>query len=269
LNSAQQPPPAHQTPPTLLNSAHQPSSEWLNPTLQPFADGLHQLGLELTEQQFDQFLRYKQELLDWNTRINLTAINDPAEIMLKHFLDSLSLLMVYEVSDARLLDIGAGAGFPGLPLKIVRPQWQVLLLEATGKKVTFMRHIIETLQLYDVQAVHGRAEELAHKPEYRAAFDALTARAVASLPVLLEYAAPFCRVGGQIILPKKGDLAEELAQGKRAARQLGVVLKDSVAVRLPGLEDGRRLLVWEQVKKCPEQFPRSASVISKKPLGLL
>ena len=269
LNSAQQPPPAQQTPSALLNSAQQTSSEWLKSTFQPFADGLQQLGLELTEQQFDQFLRYKQELLDWNTRINLTAINDPAEIMLKHFLDSLSLLMVYEVSDARLLDIGAGAGFPGLPLKIVRPQWQVLLLEATGKKVTFMRHIIETLQLYDVQAVHGRAEELAHKPEYRAAFDALTARAVASLPVLLEYAAPFCRVGGQIILPKKGDLAEELAQGKRAARQLGVVLKDSVAVRLPGLEDGRRLLVWEQVKKCPEQFPRSGSVISKKPLGLL
>ena len=150
LPPALQPPPAQQTPPALLNSAQQTSSEWLKSTFQPFADGLQQLGLELTEQQFDQFLRYKQELLDWNTRINLTAINDPAEIMLKHFLDSLSLLMVYEVSDARLLDIGAGAGFPGLPLKIVRPQWQVLLLEATGKKLTFMRHIIETLQLYDV-----------------------------------------------------------------------------------------------------------------------
>ena len=261
--------PVLQPSPTLLNPTQQPSSEWLKPTFQPFVDGLHQLGLELTEQQFDQFLRYRQELLSWNTHINLTAINDPDEVLLKHFLDSLSLLMVYDVPDARLLDIGAGAGFPGLPLKIVHPQWQVLLLEATGKKVTFMRHIIETLQLYDVQAVHGRAEELAHKPEYRAAFDALTARAVASLPVLLEYAAPFCRVGGQIILPKKGDLTEELAQGKRAARQLGVVLKDSVAVRLPGLDDGRRLLVWEQVKKCPEQFPRSGSVISKKPLGLL
>src|SRR5258706_2667418 len=116
-----------------------------------------QLGLELNEQELEQFLRYREELLEWNTRINLTAITDPAEVLLKHFLDSLSLLLVYDRLAARLLDIGAGAGFPGLPLKIVRPQWQVLLLEATGKKVTFMRHMIEALQLRDVVALHGRA----------------------------------------------------------------------------------------------------------------
>ena len=168
---------------------------------------------------------------------------------------------------SRLLDIGAGAGFPGLPLKIARPRWQVVLLEATGKKVTFLQHVIETLQLQDVIAVHGRAEELAHKQEYRAAFELVTGRAVASLPTLLEYASPFCRVGGQIILPKKGELAEELAQGKRAARQVGAVLKDDVAVTLPGLEDGRRLLVWEQVRKCPAQFPRSGAAMAKRPLG--
>jgi 16S rRNA (guanine527-N7)-methyltransferase len=175
--------------------------------------------------------------------------------------------MAYDVPNARLLDIGAGAGFPGLPLKIVRPQWQVLLLEATGKKVLFLQHIIETLHLKNVVAVQGRAEELARISEYRASFDSVTARAVASLPTLLEYAAPFCRVGGQIILPKKGELVEELAQGKRAAEQVGAVLKDDVAVTLPGLADGRRLLVWEQVRKCPAQFPRSGSVMAKKPLG--
>src|SRR5215467_3908688 len=119
-----------------------------------FYEGLHQLGLELNEQELEQFLRYRQELLEWNTRINLTAISDPEEVLLKHFLDSLSLLLVYDRPAARLLDIGAGAGFPGLPLKIVRPQWQVLLLEATGKKVTFMRHVIEILQLRDVIALH-------------------------------------------------------------------------------------------------------------------
>ncbi len=235
--------------------------------MHPFLEGLRQLGLELTQEQLDQFLWYRQELLDWNTRINLTAIDDPEEVLLKHFLDSLSLLMVYDKPQTHLLDIGAGAGFPGLPLKIVRPRWQVLLLEATAKKVMFLQHIIEVLQLKNVEAVHGRAEEVAHKPEYRAAFDAVTARAVASLPVLLEYAGPFCRAGGQIILPKKGDLAEELAQGKRAAKQLGVVLKDAATVKLPGLEDGRILLVWEQVKKCPAQFPRSGSVMARKPLG--
>jgi 16S rRNA (guanine527-N7)-methyltransferase len=235
--------------------------------LQPLLEGLHQLGLELTEQQLEQFLRYRQELLDWNRRINLTAISDPGAVLIKHFLDSLSLLLVYDRPAAHLLDIGTGAGFPGLPLKIVRPQWHGVLLEATGKKVRFLQHVLETLQLRDVVAVHGRAEELAHKAEYRATFDLVTARAVASLSTLLEYAAPFCSVGGQIILPKKGDLVEELAQGKRAAGQLGAVLKADAPVTLPGLEDGRRLLVWEQVRKCPEQFPRSGGIIAKRPLG--
>jgi 16S rRNA (guanine527-N7)-methyltransferase len=116
-------------------------------------------------------------------------------------------------------------------------------------------------------AVHGRAEELAHKAEYRDSFDMVTARAVASLPMLLEYAAPFCRVGGQIITPKKGDLTGELAQGKRVAFQVGARFKADVPVTLPGLEDGRRLLVWEQVRKSPEQFPRSGGLIAKKPPG--
>ena len=142
-----------------------------------------------------------------------------------------------------------------------------MLLEATGKKVRFVQHLLETFKLKDAVAVQGRAEELARKADYRSSFDVVTARAVASLPVLLEYSAPFCRSGGLIILPKKGDLDEEVAEGKRAARQVGAVLKDDVAVTLPGLEDGRRLLVWEQARECPAQFPRSASLVAKKPLG--
>jgi len=232
-----------------------------------FLSGLHQLSLELNGLQLEQFLLYRQELLDWNTRINLTAITDPEEILIKHFLDSLSLLIAYDRPGVRLLDIGSGAGFPGLVLKIVRPDWRVTLLEATGKKVTFLRHMIEILQLTGAEAMHGRAEELAHQAEYRTSFDVVTARAVASLPTLLEYAAPFSRVGGQIILPKKGSLAEELAQGKRAARQVGAVLKDDVPVTLPGLEDGRRLFVWEQRELCPAQFPRAGAVMAKKSLG--
>jgi len=232
-----------------------------------FAEGLRRLGLELTAQELEQFERYRQELLDWNTHINLTAITDPEEVLVKHFLDSLSLLLAYDNPQARLLDIGAGAGFPGLPLKIVRPSWSVVLLEATGKKVTFLQHVIETLQLKEVEAVHGRAEELARKPEYRARFDVVAARAVAALPSLLEYAAPYCQVGGQIILFKKGEITEELEQGKRAAKQLGASFKSDIVVNLPGLEDGRRLLVWEQQKSCPGQFPRSGSQMAKKPLG--
>jgi 16S rRNA (guanine527-N7)-methyltransferase len=235
--------------------------------LQTFREGLHKLGLELTENQLKQFVLFQHELLDWNTRMNLTAITNPEEILIKHFLDSLSLLLVFDVPETRILDIGAGAGFPGLALKIIRPQWQVLLLEATGKKVTFLQHLIETLQLKNIVALHGRAEELAHKAEYRASFDVVTARAVASLPKLLEYAAPFCRVGGQIILPKKGDLTQEVAQGKRAAQQVGASFKAEVPVCLPGLADDRVLLVWGQVRRCPDEFPRSGSVILKKPLG--
>ena len=216
----------------------------------------------------EQFLRYRQELLDWNTRMNLTAITGPEEVLIKHFLDSLSVLTVYDHPRTRLLDIGSGAGFPGLPLKIVRPQWQVVLVEATRKKVAFLQHMIETLQLKNVEAVHARAEDVGHKQEYRAAFDVVTARAVASLPALLEYTAPFCRVGGQIILLKKGALEDELAQGKRAASELGATLKADVAVTLPGLEDGRRLLVWEQQKLSPKQYPRSGAVMTKKPLGV-
>src|SRR5207247_8751642 len=182
------------------------------------------------------FPRVAQELLAWNTRINLTAITNPEEVLTRHFLDSLSLLLVYDKPQARLLDIGAGAGFPGLPLKIVRPHWQVVLLEATGKKVRFLQHMIEALQLKDVEAVHGRAEELAHKARYRASFDVVTARAVASLSTLLEYAAPFCRIGGQIILPKMGELVEELAQCKLAATQVGTGFKADITVSLHGLE---------------------------------
>jgi 16S rRNA (guanine527-N7)-methyltransferase len=231
---------------------------------QQIIDSLQQLtGSEC----IPQFMQLRRELLDWNTRVNLTAITDPVEVLLKHFLDSLSLLEVYKAEQARVLDIGAGAGFPGLPLKIARPEWEIVLLEATGKKVNFQRHSIETLGLQHIEAIHGRAEELAHKPGYRGTFDFVTARAVASLPALLEYAAPFCRVGGQILLPKKGELSEELEQGKRAARVLGLALKADLPVTLPGLNDGRRILVWEQVKLCPTQYPRSGGAMAKKQLG--
>ncbi len=232
-----------------------------------FLEGLHHLHLQLSDQQSEQLLRYRRELLDWNTRINLTAITQPEEVLLKHFLDSLSLLSVYDSPETKLLDIGSGAGFPGLVLKIVRPLWQINSLEATGKKVTFQKHMIDLLQLNGIETIHSRAEELAQKNEYRGIFDVVTARAVASLPVLLEYSAPYCRVGGEIILPKKGEMAEELVQGKRAATQVGAILKADVPVTLAGLDDGRRLLVWEQKKLCPPQFPRSGAAMAKKPLG--
>jgi 16S rRNA (guanine527-N7)-methyltransferase len=239
-----------------------------------FRDGLHQLGLIDQENReytndilLSKFLRYQQELLEWNAKFNLTAITDPEEVQLKHFLDSLSLLQVYDRSQTHLLDIGSGAGFPGLPLKIARPSWHITLLEATGKKASFLRHIIDVLQLKEIDVIHGRAEEVAHQKKYRSTFDIVTARAVASLSSLLEYSTPYCHINGIVVLPKKGDLTEELIQGKRAAIQVGAILKADQPVELPGLRDGRRLLVWEQIKPCPPQFPRSGSAMAKKPLG--
>lgn len=231
-----------------------------------FVAGLAQLKLQLREQQLAQLLRYRQELLDWNTRINLTAITDPEEVLTKHFLDSLSLLSAYDAPHTSLLDIGSGAGFPGMVLKIVRPEWHVTLLEATGKKVKFLQHSIDALQLVNIEAVQGRAEELAHKQEYRSAFDLVTARAVSSLSTLLEYAAPYCRVNGKMIFPKKGELQEELVQGKRAASLVGAVFVADVPITLAGLADGRRLLVWRQQKVCPALYPRSGAAMAKKPL---
>jgi len=237
-------------------------------TLSPvLLEGLRQLHLQLSTHQYEQLLRYRQELLDWNTRVNLTAIKEPEDVDVKHFLDSLSLLAVYDQLEAHVLDIGSGAGFPGLALKIIRPAWHVTSLEATGKKTTFQQHIIDTLQLTNTVTIHARAEELAQQQAYRGMFDMVTARAVAALPALLEYCAPYCRVEGVIVLPKKGDLAAELAQGKRAATQVGAVLKADVPVTLSGLDDGRRLLVWEQKKRCPALFPRSGAAMAKKPLG--
>jgi 16S rRNA (guanine527-N7)-methyltransferase len=240
-----------------------------------FTEGLRQLGFASQDESlYPPFLHYRQQLLDWNTRTNLTAITDPDDVLIKHFLDSLSLLRAYDdcrggegrPHPIRLLDIGSGAGFPGLPLKIARPAWHVTLLEATGKKTAFLQHIVETLALENIDVIHGRAEELAHNKKYRAAFDVVTARAVSSLSNLLEYCAPYCRVGGYILLPKKGDLSSELEQGKCAATLVGATFHADTPVDLPGLDDGRRFLVWRQQIACPMIYPRSGAAMAKKSL---
>ncbi|WP_376796011.1 16S rRNA (guanine(527)-N(7))-methyltransferase RsmG [Thermogemmatispora sp.] len=214
-----------------------------------------------------RFLRYREELLRWNERVNLTAIVDPEEVLTRHFLDSLAILTAVDPPACRLLDIGSGAGFPGLPLKIVRPTWEVTLLEATARKVAFLRHVCQVLELEAVTILHGRAEQLGHAPAYRGTFDLVTARAVAALPIVLEYAAPYCRVGGSVVLPRKGDSPEELAQGLRAAEQLGLTLEARLPVTLPGLDDGRYLLLWRQHRACPGHFPRKNAAILKHPAG--
>jgi len=239
--------------------------------LAPLAEGAAALGLTLSERQRAQFAQLRDLLLDWNTRVNLTAITDPDEVVTRHFLDALTCTLALSADararQLRLLDVGSGAGFPGLPLAIVFPRWQVTLLEATGKKTRFQEAAIAALGLTNVHPLHARAEELAHTREQRGRYHVITARAVAALPTLLEYCAPFARVGGVIIAPKKGDLAQELAAGRTAATLLGARLLNPIAITTPGLaDDDRALLVARQQRPCPPLYPRAGGAPQKHPL---
>ncbi len=239
--------------------------------LEALLTSARQIGLELSPEQLAQFARYRELLLDWNQRINLTAITDPQDVLAKHFLDSLACLFAIPQAERekplKLLDVGSGAGFPGLPLQIVFPHWQVTLLEATGKKVRFLEEVIARLGLSRARALQGRAEELAHDRQHRARCDVVTARGLAALPTLLEYCLPFCRPGGLVIAPKKGAINEEVEQGKRAAAALGGRFVGQRPYRLPGLDDQRVLIVFQATRAVPAQYPRRAGAAVKKPLG--
>jgi 16S rRNA (guanine527-N7)-methyltransferase len=230
------------------------------------------LGLPLSAAQADQFARFGALLLDENAHVNLTAITVPAEVVTRHFLDSLTCVLGVPARERgqslRLLDIGSGAGFPGLALAIARPHWSVTSLEATGKKVRFQQSVIGRLGLDNAVVLAGRAEELAHTPEHRARYDVVTARALAALPSLLEYCAPFARPAGRVIAPKKGNLTDELAAGARAARILGAHLLAPIPITVPPLDDGRMLIVAEQRQPCPPVYPRAAGAPLKRPLGI-
>jgi 16S rRNA (guanine527-N7)-methyltransferase len=239
--------------------------------LAPLIAGADSLGVALDDAQLDQFRRFRDLLLDANTRVNLTAITDPAEVVTRHFLDSLTCLLAVtpdqRARPLRLLDVGSGAGFPGIPLAIAFPAWSVTSLEATGKKARFQQEAVAALGLANVAVLTGRAEEFARKSEHRGRYDLVTARAVAALPTLLEYCCPFAHVGGRIIAPKKGDLADEVAAGTKAASLLGAKLLAPIPITIPPLADGRVLLVAEQRRACPDQYPRPAGAPAKHPLG--
>ncbi|MBI3743053.1 MAG: 16S rRNA (guanine(527)-N(7))-methyltransferase RsmG [Chloroflexi bacterium] len=237
--------------------------------MQRLADGARALGITLSPQQLDAFRLYRDELLEWNQRFNLTAITDPLEVETKHFLDSLTL--VPAVPDglgahSPLVDVGAGAGFPGLVIKIACPDLSLTLIEATGKKARFLEHIVARLSLRDVHIVARRAEEAAHDPSLREAFHLVAARALAPMPVLAELTLPFCAVGGLVVAHKRGDISEELRQAERAIRTLGGRLREVKPVAVPGLEDERSLVVLEKIAPTPAAYPRRPGIPTKRPL---
>jgi len=230
--------------------------------------GVREWGWALTPDQLEGFESYYRQLMTWNERVNLTSITDYEEVQVKHFLDSLSCLQVLTSlpPQPRCIDIGAGAGFPGLPLKMARPEWRLTLLESNRKKVLFLEHIVKELALQGVEIVRGRAEELGRQAEHRETYEVGFARAVASLPVLLEYALPLLKLGGIFVALKGAEIGEEV-QGAQAAMQvLGAELKGVREVQLPGLDLGRHVVVVEKVAPTPQKYPRRAGIPAKRPL---
>jgi 16S rRNA (guanine527-N7)-methyltransferase len=244
--------------------------------------GARELGLVLTAEHLAQFQTYYEDLVEWNRKFNLTTVIGYEEVQLRHFLDALTCLLAMPgwASDVvgnqlpfvckpqpwLLLDVGAGAGFPGLPLKIVCPELKLTLLEATRKKVEFLLHLVDHLGLSDVEVVWDRAEVLGQKPHYRERYDVVTARAVAELPVLAELCLPFCRVGGRLIAQKGPEAPAEVEAARGAIERLGGAVRELKQVSLPGQREHRILIVVDKAAPTPSQYPRRPGIPNKRPL---
>jgi 16S rRNA (guanine527-N7)-methyltransferase len=225
------------------------------------------LDLSLSPEQEAQFDQYARELAVWNEHTNLTAITDPDAVRLRHFLDSLTILKAVPLpSGTKVIDVGTGAGFPGLPLRIVCPEIQVALLEATGKKVAFLQHLIDLFKLDNVTTINARAEEAAHDDAHRAAYDLVVARAVARLPSLLEYLLPFARVGGLCVAMKGRTAQDEAADSKTALAALGGRLKSIETFQLPGVDEPHHLVLVEKIAATPRDYPRKPGIPTRKPM---
>lgn len=232
-----------------------------------FIKDLSSLEINLSETQLEQFLKYYEMLVSWNEKINLTAITAYDEVLKKHFVDSLSLIKAYDLSkEANLIDIGTGAGFPGLALKIAFPNLNITLLDSLNKRITFLNTVIEELELKNITTIHGRAEDFAVKPEHREKYDLCVSRAVANLTTLSEYCLPFVKVGGRFISYKSEKTEEELSQAKNAIAILGGHADGQVEFQLPSSDIYRNLVVIKKDKATPKKYPRKAGLPSKDPI---
>lgn len=232
-----------------------------------FESQLNELEIELNDVQKQQFHKYYELLTEWNKVMNLTGITEYDEVNEKHFVDSLAIVKAVDLNDVNtVIDIGTGAGFPGIPLKIVFPHLHVVLLDSLNKRVKFLDAVLEELGLQDISTLHGRAEDYARKEEYREKFDLCVSRAVANLATLSEYCIPYIRVGGIFISYKSGNIEEELNASKRAVTVLGGSLEDTVKFQLPGTEIGRAFVKVRKKKSTAKKYPRKAGMPGKEPI---
>jgi len=234
-------------------------------------EGAGKLGIKLTTRQVKQFELYYHELVEWNKKINLTAITDCSSVQVKHFLDSLTITLALpeeelEKPDFNIVDIGTGAGFPGVPLKILFPQPRLVLIEPTTKKTAFLHHVIRKLELENVEVLNNRAEEAAHLPLYREQFALALSRAVALLPTLVELTLPFCRIGGRFIAQKKGEIDEEINRADKAIVALGGKLDRIKKIELDEFTDARYLVIIGKISPTPGKYPRRPGVPERRPI---
>ena len=238
-------------------------------TVQGIATDAKRLGISLSPGQLDSFQAYTKELLDWNQRVNLTAITEPFQVERLHFLDSLtvSLALPAEVkSGGSMCDVGSGAGFPGIPLKIAFPGIKLTVVDSAAKRTGFLERLVSVLGLEDVEVINGRAEDLGRRSGFRERFDVVVSRAVAETRVLLEYTLPLCRVDGLVIMQKKGDVQEEVDRASGGLRELGGGPLKMVEVPEDVLEGQRKLAVVKKTSNTPSGYPRRTGIPTKRPL---
>lgn len=227
------------------------------------------LGLQLSREQITAFKLLEEELLEWNNRFNLTAIRDKEGIETKHFLDSLTCLMALDLNAAprSLIDVGTGAGFPGIPLKLMLPNMRLTLVESIQKKAGFCTHVVEKLGLRQVQILPERAEDVGQDPAHRESYDLATARAVAAMPTLVEYLLPLVRIGGLVIMQKGESAQLEALKSEKVIQRLGGKIRVILPVVLPGVADERYLVVLEKVARTSAEYPRRTGLPAKQPLA--
>lgn len=230
-------------------------------------EDLSLLGVSLTDRQTEQFLMYYEMLVEWNSFMNLTAITEYEEVMKKHFVDSVSLIKAYDVmKPVSVIDVGTGAGFPGLALKIAFPNLKMTLLDSLNKRIHFLNEVIEKLALTEIDTIHGRAEDYARPGKLREKYDLCVSRAVANLSTLSEYCLPFVKKGGFFISYKSEKISEEVKAAHGAIFVLGGEVKEQVEFLLPNSDIYRNLFVIEKIKACPAKYPRKAGLPAKEPL---